>query len=410
MRTRKFTIPCLPLILGIGLCSSQAYAEPVQNFTNTSSVHLDQSQNIFFEQFSENTFSLQLLQNKNKFNVNDIILGGSAELDWQNWHGDPIEESPVGSVYQNSHGLFFTQATADIMANTSSWSAVFVSLADSTMGRNDSSANNIAASRAFAVLGDLNKTPFYATAGLNNIPFGVFSGAGPWDTPLTESYFNPSAGNQVSLGFYKDGFNGAVTGFNDNVNHQNNEAYALYYNKSYNVWGYSLGLGYLSDMKTNNASTYVGGSQASRSIPSVNVGNLGAVWDMNSSIYYRQLTLNGEYVEGRKKVTENQTTPWAYSLATNYVQSIAGKDTTFGVSRSVTAHLKDVATPLTGYDNLVSTFTGLQSAWAFNVSRPFNKNFIWGVDFQRAVTNTGFILNVPQKHTYTTTFDLMAYL
>ena len=214
----------------------------------------------------------------------------------------------------------------------------------------------------------------------------------------------------MSLGFYKDGFNGAVTGFNDNVNHQNNEAYALYYNKSYNVWGYSLGLGYLSDMKTNNASTYVGGSQASRSIPSVNVGNLGAVWDMNSSIYYRQLTLNGEYVEGRKKVTENQTTPWAYSLATNYVQSIAGKDTTFGVSRSVTAHLKDVATPLTGYDNLVSTFTGLQSAWAFNVSRPFNKNFIWGVDFQRAVTNTGFILNVPQKHTYTTTFDLMAYL
>ncbi|MFX8339390.1 hypothetical protein ABTL37_19515, partial [Acinetobacter baumannii] len=86
-----------------------------------------------------------------------------------------------------------------------------------------------------------------------------------------------------------------ITGFNDEANHENNYAYSLYYAKDIKNFGYSLGVGYLTDLKTNNTSTTTLNSNLIRSSRFHNVGDLGAIWDFNGSVRYQQFTVSGEY-------------------------------------------------------------------------------------------------------------------
>ena len=92
-----------------GLVATFTYAEPV---------YFDQSKNIVFEQFAQNSFSLQLLQNKNTFNTEDIVLGGLGQFDWQHWQGDKFFITPPPPpTYQLGTQLYFTQATFYVMSN-----------------------------------------------------------------------------------------------------------------------------------------------------------------------------------------------------------------------------------------------------------------------------------------------------
>lgn len=43
--------------------------------------------------------------------IHDLIVGGSAEFDYQHWQGDQIEEYPVGQIYQQGNGVYFTAET-----------------------------------------------------------------------------------------------------------------------------------------------------------------------------------------------------------------------------------------------------------------------------------------------------------
>ena len=210
---------------------------------------MDQSQNILFEQFSPSTFALQLLQAKKQFHPGDLILGGLVEGDLQYWAGDTINLAPPG-VYQQGHGLYFTQASFDVMGNVTPWSAVFLSVADSHVGRPGASGNNIYLPHAFIALGKLDAFPLYATLGINTIPFGIFIGTGSVDTPLTAAYFNPIQAPQFSLAYYKNGWNLSAAAYSDEVTHHNNVAYSVYYSKVSNTVSYSAGAGYLTDLNT----------------------------------------------------------------------------------------------------------------------------------------------------------------
>lgn len=371
--------------------------------------YLDRSQDIFFDQFSANTFSLQLLQIKNKFPVNSFVFGGSGQFDLQHWQGDQIEEAPLGPIYQQGNGLYFTQAIVDLMINISPWTTAFFSGADSSIGRSDPNGNYVYSPNAFLLLGNLDRLPFYSTIGLSSIPFGVFSGTGPWDVPLTDAYFNPAQAPQISVGYYQVGWNATITEFNEQANQGNHYAYNLSYNKNNPVWGYSLGVGYLTDLQTNNNDNTETHRHPTRIVPGINVGDLGPVWDMNASIRYQQWSVNGEYDMGHNILLGNTGKPEAYAFTTNYVKNIAGKDTTFGLGYSQVMHLQNYASILTGYDNLVSGFTGLKNAWSVNVSRPLSKSTVLGLDLQRAMTNPGVSSNSAAR-TYTATLDLMAYL
>ncbi|OGT53592.1 MAG: hypothetical protein A3E84_03590 [Gammaproteobacteria bacterium RIFCSPHIGHO2_12_FULL_42_13] len=400
------------LAIVTALFSAMTKASPAtteSSLTYSGNFHLDQSQSIFFEEFALATYALQLLQVKSKFHLNDMIIGGSLEFDLQQWHGGEILQIPLG-IYQQGNGFYFTQATVDLMNNITPWMTTFFSMTDIHIGRGGPDGNNIYVPHAFILVGNLDKTPFYSTIGINNIPFGVFIGSGPWDTPLTFSYFSPSQAPQVSVGYYKNGLNAVATGFQDQVNNNYNYAYNIGYTKSAAGLGYSIGAGYLTDLKTNNTGYAIAHSDVIQAIPSQQVGNLGGIYDLNSSIRYHQLTLSGEYDIGSNKTNTNFKKPKAYAVTLNYVKNIAGRDTTFGVGRSVALHLKNVPAPLTGNDSIPYALHGLRNIWAFNISRPIFTNYIFlGLDLQKVIANAGGLKNT-EKNTYTTTLDLTAYL
>jgi hypothetical protein len=375
--------------------------------TKTDVISFDQSQEVLLDSFSPNTFSLQLLQVKDKFNSPSIVLGGSAQFDAQHWWGNEIEEYPVGKTYEQGNGIYFTQTTLDIMTNVNSWITTFLAGSDSYIGRGDPGTNYTYVPHAFVALGNLDKFPTYSTLGINTIPFGVFSGSGPWDTPLTAAYFNPAQAPQISIGYNKNGLNAVATGFKDQTNYDINYAYSVYYNKSMQNFSYSIGAGYLTDLKIDNtSSSSIPKNTQQKSSP--DLGNLGAIIDINGSIIYRQIMLTGEYDKGKNQLSGNDSKPAAYAITGNYTKMIAGQNTTFGISHSLALHLKDVPTPLPGYDTLVSALYGIKATWSLNVSRPIFKNTFLGLDLQRATVNPG--AHTSTSHSYTSTVDLTTYL
>lgn len=246
----------------------------------------------------------------------------------------------------------------------------------------------------------MNETPFYATFGINTLPFGVFTGSGPWDTPLTAAYFNPQQAPQMSVGYYNDNFNASTAAFSDEVNHDNNFVFNLTYNKSIEKFSYGLGAGYITDLKSNST-----GSPASLSARRTTNGmDFGSVWDFNGNVSYSQVELTGEYLVGNETVGGNTGKPAAYSVVANYTPQIAGQDTTFGVSHSQSYNLKDTPVSLSGLDAIPLTISGLKNAWAIGVSRTiFTKYISLGCNFEKGVTYS-------HLQTFTTTLDLVAYL
>ncbi|MEO8401667.1 MAG: LbtU family siderophore porin [Gammaproteobacteria bacterium] len=393
------------LLVSIVTCmaSLTAYADPTSPITAnqselSGSVYRDLSKNVLFEGFAPDTFSLQLLQAKNSFHKYDLVFGGSVEADLQQWQGDKILMSPYG-IYQSGTGAYLTQATLDIMENFSSWSTLFFSVADSHIGRPAPNGNYIYLPHAAAVLGNLDKLPVYLTLGISSIPFGIFTGSGTWDSPLTASYFSPNQAPQISLGYFKNGWNFAAAGYSDQVNHENLFAYNASYTKSNDTYSYSLGAGYLNDLKSNTT-----GEPSNQTKQNLDGQDMGAIVEFNASVVYREVGLNGEYLRGNAILQPNTDIPKAFAITATYTPTIAGKDTPFGITYSKTIHLNLIPGTLTGANTLQLAADGLRTNWACSVSRPiFTPNIYLGFDFERSTTYT-------DHHTYTGTVDLTAFI
>lgn len=398
MKFTKITIGLTGFLL---TCSAYGF----EDLNHSGQVHLDQSKNIYFDQFSSNTFSLQLLQNKNKFNKQDLILGGSGQFDFQHWQGHEITISqPPPSTYQQGTQVYFTQAQFDMMSNlNNNWVSAFLSPVDSHIAQNGPDGNNVYLAHAFLLLGNLDKTPLYLTLGINDIPFGVFGGSGAWDTPLTANYFNPAQSPQVSLGFYKNNFNAVVTEYEDQVNYAGHSVYSLYYNNSIKSFTYGFGAGYLTHLYSNSTGNAFNNHNRNRR-SNLTPSNLGNVSDLSTKLGYGPLTLTVEYVFGSQSVSVNRNKPLALGETLSYIHSIYGKDTTFGIGYSNSANLRDVPTGLEGQDGTLTAASGIKNSWVLSVTRPVISDA-----FQLGLNASKDIL-YSKKSTYTYTLDFMAYL
>lgn len=390
----------LQTFLGVmgGLCVTVcAFANNDPRYPQNG-IHLDQSKDVYFDQFSQNQYSLQLLQAKNKFTLQDLILGGSGEFDLQHWGGNKLLVIPPGA-YTNGNGFYLTQMTFDAMANVSEWTTGFISVSDTHVGQNSPQGNYIYLPHAFFVFGNVDRAPVYLTFGINTIPFGVFTGGGAWDTPLTANYFLPSQAPQLSLAYFKNGLNAVATAYSDETNHDNIFAYSVYYTKSINTFTYSIGASYLTDLKTNSTG---GLTQAiRRSVPGF---DMGAIADLSAGLQYKIFGLNAEYVRGGMSVGLNRANPNAMAITVTVTPKIANKDTTFGLTHSKTNYFRNIPTSLAGMDAVPLAASGLKSNWSFSVSRNIFVDFInLGLNLQKSITYSNL-------DTYTGTLDLTAYL
>lgn len=370
--------------------------------------HFDQSVNVYFDQLSSTSFSQDLLQSKDSFTYHDIYTGGSMQFDAQSWNGDFILTEPPSDRYENGQGVYFTQATFDIMDNLNAWSMAYFSITDSAIGNNNPDGNSVYVGHAFLLLGNLDKSPFFFTAGINTISFGAFNGVGSWDTPLTADYFNSTQAPQLSFGFNNDNWYATLSEFEDQTNYEYHSVINFLYNKTINDFTYNIGAGYLTNYNANDANNAAAHRETVNNRDE-NIGYLGNIEDINSSLQYKNLSLDAEFDIGNTKANTNPGYPNAYSVVLSYSPTIAGEATSFGIDRSGTANMAHVPAFLPGNDGLSSAFVGLQSSWNFGITRNLAKNVTAGLNAQFAKLYQRHDESV-SKHTNTYTLDLTAYL
>ncbi len=380
-------------------CCLLSEAATAGNTTHDGKISLDQSKDVLFEQLASNTYALQLLQAKNKFDNKTLVLGGLGWVDLQHWQGDDLTTLPP-EKYHIGSGLYLTEATIDALVNYTNWMAGFLSVSDNQIGQGGPDGNYVYLPHALLLFGDLNKYPFYLATGVNSISFGNFIGSGVWNVPLTSGYFAPQPGPQINLGLYKNNWDISTTLYGDNVNHENHFVVNLNYNNTLGDITYGFGLGHISDLKTNSTGnpTTKGHKKHSPAI------DMGKIFDVNATVGYKLLSLIGEYLAGSKSVGINSDVPKAFNFTLSFTPTLFGKVTTFGVSRSVTLNFKDIPASLPGKDAVPVVASGLKNSTAVSVSRPiFAQNIILGFDAEKAIT-------YEKKHTFTYTLDLLAYL
>lgn len=384
----------------IVLCSACAHAD-TEHRANLSPFILDQSQGVFFEDFSDSTFTQEIFNVKNQFGNKQVVLGGMAEFDLQHWRGDTLLTQNPSGTYSNDTALYFTEVTFDVMANLTPWTMLFTTASLSAIGQGGESGNYLNLPVAFILVGNLEKSPFYAYGGYNAISFGQFNSSGGWDEPLTATYFEPQASPGVSLGYQTNEINASATAFTDQVLYENHLVYNLLYQNNHHLINYGFGLGYLTHLNLNMTGDVNINRNLSRQNSNMQVGNLA---DVNANVGIRDFSLSAEWLRASAKALTNKGEPTAFGATLTYSPRINDIHYSTGLSYSKTIHLKDVSTMLAGQDQIPYVAIGLQNSWAASVTRNFLGNWLYvSLNAQRDTT-------YDNKKTYTLTLDGTAYL
>lgn len=381
------------ILLGLMAGASQAQA--------ASPFVLDRSQEVFFEDFSTSRFTQDLLSTKDRFGYKQVVLGGMLETDLQHWQGDTILIQNPDGQYTHGTQFYLTEATFDVMANLTPYTTLFTSAKFTAIGQGGENGNDLSLPYSFIMLGNPEKTPFYAYAGYNAISFGQFKSSGGWDYPLTSNYFQPQTAPGISMGYQDTHWNASASVFDDQVLYENHLVYMLHYQNTLKRFHYGAGAGYLSHLDLNTT----GGANTNRVFPKSHENmNAGDVADAYLNLGVDDVTLFTEYLKGSKKILMNTDTPSAYGLTLQYTPSIDDTHYTAGLSYSRSLHLEDISAFVSGQDQIPYASIGLQDAWAASVTRNFFGEWLYvGLSAERDVT-------YDDQKTYTLTLDATAYL
>lgn len=385
-------------LIALGSACAQAEAE---HSTHLTPFILDQSQNIFFEDFSVSTFTQELFSVKNKFGSKQVVLGGMAEFDFQHWQGDTLlTQNPMGT-YSNDTALYFTQTTFDVMANLTPWAMLFTNASLSAIGQGGESGNYLNLPYAFILIGNIEASPFYIYGGYNAISFGQFNGSGGWDDPLTSNYFQPQVSPSVSVGYQNNYMNLSTTVFTDQTLYESHMVYNLTYQNNDHFINYGFGAGYLTHLNLNMTGDVNINRNLTKEGDNMQAGN---VIDLNGNLGYNNVSISAEFLRGTDTVLMNRDKPAAFGSTLTYSPTIGDINYSTGISYSKTLNLKDVSTIVTGQDQIPYVAVGLKNSWAASVTRNiFTRWLFLGLNLERDAT-------YDNQKTYTFTMDATAYL
>jgi hypothetical protein len=367
-------------------------------------VGLDGSKGVLFEGFPHTAFNLALLKARNKFANHSVEVGGYFEYDAQYWTGGSIPTTTSGYTYKNGSAQYLTTLNLDFMSNVNDWVTVFTEFSAAGMG---TSSPSIEVKKAFVNIGNLDKTPLFVTIGKTYLPFGVFSGGGPWQGTVVRGPFRGNETNQIIFGFDHAGLNTNLSFFNTSSvgvgeNHVTDFVYSMDYDNTFKQFNYNVGAGFINDVRginSNIGSAYTSGQFT-------NSRRNGAV-DLNGSIGTGPYTVTGEYDQtfhGANSTHQSREKMRAWDIGTQYSALIAGKTTAFGASYSRTYNMSDVPSTLAGQRASYSTNPGygLRYQWLASASREEWKNTYLALEYGWARTYAG-----PQ--TSEVTFDASVY-
>jgi len=371
-------------------------ASKIQNFVGLASA--DQG---YFEMLPSTSFSLGLLKERNQFNNHALNLGGYFEFDTQYWnaHSSGIVTGAGDQLLPNEGvGLYTTTVDLDAMSNLNDWTTFFGKIEQEDMGTPQA---HMIFRKAFVTFGNLNKSPLFLTAGKTFLPFGVYGGGGVWSVPMTRAVFRPSEVPQVLLGYFKNGFNSNLAVFGDNGTQQVADyVYSVFYAGTVqNSLGYTVGAGYLNDLRglpSSLGSAYQsdGELDSSKRVPA---------YDLNAQVSYENLDITGEFISALRQGTYNsnvsttgqtvvsagqaQGLPSAWELGAAYNQPLLGKLMYYSLSYSRDYHMAGIPMGWTSQPNPGSSAVdGVKSAWIASAARELAPNLLLGLEWQRGKT------------------------
>lgn len=327
-----------------------------------------------FGNLPDTGLSYALLQEQNVYNKAVLTVGGQVEADIQAWGGNNLNVVPGTyngneSAYDNGSALSLTTAKLYLLANPNNWTQIFMTVKGGINGDPTASI-----SEAFLTVGNLSKSPLFATLGKTYVPFGIFTGNGPWSNNLTTNAFRSNELSQVIFGFGKGGLNTNIALFNGQ-NNANDFSYNLQYGTTINNTNLSAGAGYLNDIRFEGGGAGAAYAMNGASTPGVsplNGGRNGAV-DLNASVTYNFLQNQSVGLAGEWVTTTNS--PEYQGVSTGKMKSwdvigtyntlLANMTTQFGLDYSATQNMQNVPLPLSASVANASTATvvGIKNQW-----------------------------------------------
>ena len=156
--------------------------------------------------------------------------------------------------------------------------------------------------QAYAVVGDVTRTPFYGFIGKKNVSFGDLSTLSPFTQALPWHYF-AALGEGAGVGYARGGFHAVLTGLSGGRgirtvdspsdgrvnNFAFNSSYARAFGTRFGDVNVLVGAGYLHGTIYN--------ADVPEHVDTDLFGPLNGAWDVNATLRWRRLILAAEYVK-----------------------------------------------------------------------------------------------------------------
>ena len=383
-----------------GVSVNGTLAQSAASYHGGGYLHIASDETAPFDKLPSTSYALKLLQEKDLFANDKLVLGGYLQADAQLWRGNYSQEIN-GFRYHNGSGIYLTTAKLYSMFNLNSWTTAIADLEADFTG-----SDALKIDRAFITFGNLSKAPVYATIGQLHLTNGVYSGDGPWTNSLLHTAFRPGTTPQLMLGYYE---NGLSTNFEvlSKGNYRGSTpdfVMSFHYDKKLGKqWSYSFGAGFLNDIRG------LGSSIGSAYTDGIMSGKTNGLWDVSGKVTYQQFGLYGEYNQTTSGVTytatgDNTGLMSAYVIAGTYTPNLWGKSMPILVSYSRTHNMQNVPMGLSGRSvTSLTTPAGFKQEWIVATTREIMKNIYIGPEwaYQKLYNREG--------HTWTATIDLSAY-
>lgn len=338
-----------------------------------NAVYVDRDvEHTYLESLSSSTRALSLLQVRNRFGDNSLTLGGEIEMDTQYWFGNNFQESQgeATSDLHNGSGIFLTGADLDLLYNMGQWLQFYTETATYQNG----SSIDTSAQSAFVTVGNLDKTPFFATIGKGRPMFGTLPGA-PWAASIEQGLFRPSYVNNVTLSYAKDNLITNFTYINPSANH-NTFLTDVFYTYDIPKTQLSIGgnLGYINDINGTGMGIASAPNTDIKRTPAVNVeGNL------NFGAF--SLYSGWESTLAENDALDNNGLSGVWYLQGAYSPLILGDATTFSLAYAQSYNMSNVYFPAASdAGNPISIIGPKRQFYAF-VSRNIFTSFILSLEY-----------------------------
>ena len=346
-------------------------------------------------QLPSNLFASSLLGQRSKFDDYSIFFGGFIEANAQVWFGSDINKAGGGTFSGNGQNIYLTSSKLYFLSNLGHYvTAQFDFDADET--------GNFGLGNAFVIFGNLDTSPFFVSAGKNQLSVGNYGGGGPSSGGITGAFLEPGSVTNVAVNYKDDVWNAniAVFGANDK---QANFSTAVFYIDSFTDWlSGAFNLGYVYNLAGAGNANLAKYKQAGGFNADVNLTyNLGPGF-LSTQGGWATTTNSNEY-NGKGK---GNAIAGAWYISSAYGWNWLGRDTNLNFSYGQSYDAADIPMNITASPINFGGKTkyGIQHQLLFSGQRSyFDDNVLFGPEYVYQKLYNG-------EHMNTISLDMSVYI